>query len=594
MAIVEYGLPALANGNGRAACHRVYRPKSIVELPMSDATLGSNQDLDWNVLTGTWLEIMASDGLHRTCSPLEVLRDASMVKCIALGNPIDLFAAHRFLLTLLYWKADAGGGVIKVRESLLHGRIPKAVLDAIAEAAPSFDLFDAEAPFLQDPESEGTKNSGLKSPGSLFSEMATGTNVAHFHHGDDKDTRLCLRCATIGMIRLVPWTQSGGAGLSPSVHNAPPIMALASGDNLSRTLGLNLVPLQGPAGDAKWFGRFVPSDRTGEIPYLEAFTWNPRRVLLPQPELGGSCWRCGDTESATVGRLVFMKNEETKSNKKGQANIPFNWQDPSAFYNSDPNRPFTTIKSGDESRATTGSDLRLRLAPRVNTPVRPAVFTGNEEHQSWSLIVPCTNPANNKTFDHRRVDISNLTEEAIQAEVPVEEIFRPRKGMDGWNDPDRSRTYPGSERFVRAASRLLSHSDWSVLAGAEYKGANESPAAFDILTGLLWPMRAVTTGLPSRNVAWLVLKLMASVPDRARTLGGGDTFSPLKDLPKRGASLRSSTKGTGHFDEYPISLPTGQRLESELRTSIARNIKKRPPQAINWAGLCHDLDRLID
>ena len=54
---------------------------------MYDATLGSNQDLGWNVLTGTWLEIMASDGLYRACSPLEVLRDASMVKCIALANP---------------------------------------------------------------------------------------------------------------------------------------------------------------------------------------------------------------------------------------------------------------------------------------------------------------------------------------------------------------------------------------------------------------------------------------------------------------------------------------------------------------------------
>ena len=549
---------------------------------------------DWNVLTEKWLDTMATGGQTGICSPLEILSSPSSFRCLTASNPLDLFAAHRFLLTLLYWKSDAGGGAEQVRESLLNGSVPKAVVDAISQAARSFDLFDAEAPFLQDPECEGTKNSGLKSPGSLFSEMATGTNVAHFHHGDDKDTRLCLRCATKGMIRLVPWTQSGGAGLSPSVHNAPPIMALASGDDLSKTLGLNLVPLQGPAGEAKWFGRFVPSDRTGEIPYLEAFTWNPRRVLLPQPELGGPCWRCGDAESATVGRLVFMKNEETRSNKKGQGNIPFNWQDPSAFYNSDPNRPFTTIKTGDESRATTGSDLRLRLAPRENSPVRPAVFTGNEEHQSWSLIIPCTNPANNKTFDHRRVDLSNLTEEAIQAEVPQEEIFQTRKGMDGWNDPDRSRTYPGAERFVRGASRLLSHSDWSVLAGAAYKGANESPAAFDILTGLLWPMRAVTTGLPSRNVAWLVLKLMASVPARARTPGGRDTFSPLKDLPKRQPSLRNSTKGASHFDEYPISLPTGQRLESQLRASIAKNIEKRPPQAINWVGLCHDLDRLID
>ena len=559
---------------------------------MPDVTRVSDQASEWNVLTGRWMETMANEGGARDCSPLEALTEANTFRCIAAANALDLFAAHRFLLTLLYWKSDAGGGVDRVRASLLQGNTPRPVLDAIAEAGPSFDLFDPEAPFLQDPTCQLSKESALKSAGYLFSEMATGTNVAHFHHGNDKDTRLCLRCATIGMIRLVPWTQSGGSGLSPSVHNAPPIMALASGENLAVTLGLNLVPIDGPAGEASWFGHFVPTDKASDIPYLEAFTWNPRRVLLPTPESQGSCWRCGQTDVPTVGRIAYMKNDETKSMKKANKNIPFSWKDPSAFYNSDPKTPFTTIKSGDEYRAASNSDLSSRLFPNKDAPEKPAVFEMNEGHQGWSLIVPCTNPANNKAFDHRQVELSSLTNEAVRSEVQVDRQAVSPEGLDGWHQPGRARNYPGAVRFVKAASRVLTHGDWSVLSEAAYKGMQESPAAFDVLTGLLWPLRNATRGLPSRNVAWLVLKLMSSVPASARTLHDDATFSPLRDLPKREGGQKPKD-GRARF-HYPVSFPAGHRLESELRGAIASNIKSRSAGPIDWATLCHDLDQLLD
>ena len=99
-----------------------------------------------------------------------------------------------------------------------------------------------------------------------------------------------------------------------------------------------------------------------------------------------------------------MKNDETKSMKKANKNIPFSWKDPAAFYNSDPKTPFTTIKSGDEYRAASNSDLSSRLFPNKDAPEKPAVFEINEGHQGWSLIIPCTFRA--KTFDHRQVELS--------------------------------------------------------------------------------------------------------------------------------------------------------------------------------------------
>ena len=62
---------------------------------MSDVTRVSDQALEWNVLTGRWIETMPNEGGARDCSPLEALKEANTFRCIAAANALDLFAAHR-------------------------------------------------------------------------------------------------------------------------------------------------------------------------------------------------------------------------------------------------------------------------------------------------------------------------------------------------------------------------------------------------------------------------------------------------------------------------------------------------------------------
>jgi hypothetical protein len=549
---------------------------------VSDAPKQTGQRADWNVLTGRWLEVMNINAEAQVCSALEALNRASTIRCIAVASPLDLFAVHRFLLTLLYWKADAAGGVQRVRESLLRGQAPRAVLDAIEAEAPSFCLFDGKAPFLQDP---SARYGGSKSAGSLFAEFACGTNIAHFHHGDDKSMRLCLRCTSIGMLRLVPWSQSGGAGLTPSIHNAPPIVAIASGRNLAITLGLNLVLLTGDAGTAKWTGHFKPTDRDAVIPYLEALTWNPRRVHLLSPETADVCWRCGQTGIATVGPIVYLKNEETKKRSDKQ---PFEWQDPAAFYAAD--TPYTTMKSAKEATAKDGRDL-ARLLDQENVPTS-ALVAANPNPQAWHLVIPCTNPANNKTFDHRQLDLTGLSPDAVRSKLPADVPAGEPKGLDGWAEPQRPANTGGAARFVRAAARRLTNTDWGALSAAAYKEMHDCPAAFDVFIALLWSLRGKVAGLPSRNVAWLVLKLMAAVPSRARISHVNPGFCPFRSLPKRQLDERSGDRSGP--SPYPVSFPRGHRLEADLRSALDSNMRRRTPERIDWAGLCHGLDRLLD
>ena len=455
------------------------------------------------------------------------------------------------------------------------------MLTAIKQEADWFDLFSKESPFLRD-RSFATEKEG-KSPGELFAELAKATNIAHFNHGDDENMRLCLPCMTLGLLRVVPWTQSGGAGLTPSVHNAPPIMAMAIGDTLAITLGLNLIPLDGAAGKPQWSGHFKPTAPTQPIPYLEAFTWNPRRIFLPRPETG-ACWYCGARDVPTNGKIVYKLNGNTK--KRADERL-FEWQDPAAFYafydaskkyDKEKNAPYKTIKSRSEELAKDGRDLPDAAKSRL-----PAVFVQNSGHQVWLLVVPTTNPANNKTFDHRQVMVKDASQVTPSKPPP-----RFRQEIDGWKDPG-TLGRNGIERFLRAGVELLTQADWAALANAAYHDMQNSPAAFDVLSGLYWGLRDnKNTGLPSRNMAWLMLKLMADVPPHARLLHAGATFRPHLLLPKRQLGERDRAS------PYPVSFPHGRRLEAALREVLVNHLRRRNPEPVDWVSLCVALDQLAN
>jgi len=360
---------------------------------------------------------------------------------------------------------------------------------------------------------------------------------------------------------------------------------MAEGENLAITLGLNLVPLGGNAGTARWTGHFTPSNPKWPVPYLEAMTWNPRRIFLSRADTQGVCWRCGRFGVAVVGPIVYEKNDSTK---KRADKKDFEWNEPAAFYG--PAKPYTPMKSTDEAHASNGADLKWLES--VESAPKSAVIESNPGHRGWRLIVPSTNPANNKTFDHRQMVLESVSVDAIKAELRVTKSARPRDTLDGWQQPKRDYAALGAERFVRTAVKLLAPTDWLDLSSAAYREIHESAAAFDVLSGLMWPLRGKVNWLPSRQAAWLTLKVMAAVPVRARTLQSNAPFDPLRLLPKRQPDERRN--GRTVSSPYPVAFPRGRRLEAELRVSLDKNMRRRKPEAVDWTSLCYGLSQLMD
>lgn len=528
----------------------------------------------WNILERAWIDAAALDGAWRKLSPLDALRDASSLRLLAASSPLDEFAVHRFLMTLLYWKADSVGGLAALQTKLLAGVVPADVIAALAAERGHFDLFDPERPFLQDPSAADPKTE--KPVGSLFAEVATGTNIAHFDHSRDGESPLCVPCIVRGLLRLVPWSQSGGAGLSPSIHGAPPIAVMPKGATLAVTLGLSLVDLPAPLGKPVWTGAFRPLSFTGRIPVLQALTWNPRRVSLSCAEREDRCGLCG-TCGPVISKISYKKNEAVlRPKSNGAKAVPLDWRDSVFVYAEQSAEP---IKSSSESKAAIAEDVSGMATTAVEF----------QEAAVLTVVIPCTNPANNKTYDHRRIEVATLAEltrlkvthHGAEGRKLAEDPFE--DAAIGWRSSGVGAAVQAAiGRFVAVANGALNDADCIVLRRALGRPMNEDAVAFAVFSAVYWRARTGGRSQFRRAAAWTLLKLMALAPSDRRAGSADADLAPLLDaLPTKQAGRSRSEQSDA--EPYPVALPHGHALELALAASVEAQVARGA--SISWIEL---------
>lgn len=295
-----------------------------------------NAPPSFNLWFEPWITLERPDGQLEVLSIERVLTEATSYRALFDPSPLVIVSIHRLLVAILQDIIQP-----EIEEDLYElwedGEFDaEAIAQFGREYAQRFDLFSAEAPFMQSADMPlyPTKKGKGKSVGYLFQEENAGTAVTHYHHTYDDSHQYCPICCAKGLITIPAFASSGGAGIKPSINGVPPIYVLPGGETLFQSLAASLtVPNYQPTvadteNDTPWWrhrGIVEKKSVVHRVGYLHSLTFPARRVRLRPEKASHPCSRCGREADWTVSEMVFDMGE---SRPKEAAF----WRDPFAAY----------------------------------------------------------------------------------------------------------------------------------------------------------------------------------------------------------------------------------------------------------------------
>lgn len=332
-----------------------------------------------------WIEMERTDGQHERLGIEETLLHAHEFQAICEPSPLVVVSIHRMLVAVLQ-AALAPRKTTDLKRLWQLGKFPPEAITGFATRyAGRFDLFSADAPFLQsaDLALQPAKGDSLKTVAYLSMEVPSGTAVTHYRHGSEGSYLFCPACAAGGLVSIPPFATSGGAGIKPSINGVPPIYVMPGGKTLFQSLTASLtLPEYQPLvaaqeSDTPWWEHqpIVPrSAEVYQVGYLHSLTFPARRVRLHPEAAAVPCTRCGRSGRWGVRTMVFEMGESRPKNAAA-------WFDPYAAYivpqgGKKPPRPVRPIAGRALWREYGALFLPHRLShQRKADTIRPALLS---------------------------------------------------------------------------------------------------------------------------------------------------------------------------------------------------------------------------
>lgn len=252
----------------------------------------------FDLVSSPWLPILDAAGRQRTVGLRDMLADAHHIQGLIERSPLALVALYRLLLSIVRrthgpLDGETWAGLWR------RGRLDASLLDAYwARWVPRLALFDRDYPFLQDP-SLGAAAS--VSVAKLSPDQAAGHNAVLLDHSLDVAPRgLTPAAAARLMVGHQAFALQGFVsvepGQDPRLYKSAPdgplnggLVLLIQGENLARTLLLNLCPVPGrllagagSPGDRPSWEREASAKEADRYPDgpCDLLTWQSRRILL--------------------------------------------------------------------------------------------------------------------------------------------------------------------------------------------------------------------------------------------------------------------------------------------------------------------------
>jgi CRISPR system Cascade subunit CasA len=288
----------------------------------------------FNLWTEAWISVERPDGRLVVLNLRQTLSEAHEIRALYEPSPLVVVAIHRLLVAILQ-AALRPQQPPDLAQAWRDRQFSAEKLQAFADAyARRFDLFSAEAPFLQSADLglQPGKGDNVKPVGYLLLEQPAGTAVTHYNHTYDDRQQFCSRCAAKGLLTIPAFASSGGAGIKPSINGEPPIYILPGGATLFDSLAASLTlpqyqPGRGDADQPWWEHEPIVSQKgiVRRVGYLHSLTFPARRVRL-HPKPGQTlCSRCGQMTSWHTATMIYEMGESRPKDAAW-------WRDPFVAY----------------------------------------------------------------------------------------------------------------------------------------------------------------------------------------------------------------------------------------------------------------------
>lgn len=196
-------------------------------------------DISFNILTDPWVEVEQNDGSVTEYGMLDVLKKAHKIRYLHIAAPGDEYAVHRFISVFLF-DALHPDDTEDVLELIEDGKVDMTAVSEYVSMCEhegvSFDLFDAQRPFMQTPIWD-TGKAHEDTVRLLINGLASGNNHCHFDHPDESVWRVSPARAFRAMLSKLVFITVGGKGYGMGINGfAPPYYAVVRGANLFESL----------------------------------------------------------------------------------------------------------------------------------------------------------------------------------------------------------------------------------------------------------------------------------------------------------------------------------------------------------------------
>lgn len=161
----------------------------------------------FNLVEKDWLPVLDAQGNLRYVNLATLFADAENIREIAVSNPLYRFSVLRFLSIVVVWLEP------DIASHSQWGTLGQQIATSLLSRRNCFELFGNGPRFMQNRCNEKTEEKAI---GYLFYEVPTGTNIAHFMHTRDGNYGVCPPCCVLGLLALPAFSLAGGSGYKPS------------------------------------------------------------------------------------------------------------------------------------------------------------------------------------------------------------------------------------------------------------------------------------------------------------------------------------------------------------------------------------------